>query len=211
MLAIINTMIDAVEQPPGEGEPLGSESEVGSCRIEQTCLNQSSDVVVLSFKHTYDDITLALQPSVVFPDDSSLQNRNMPHLIRDFNYPYKSVGYLAQESTDLEFIGPDRQPVAITTLRQLLEIADIIRNTGFPNYKVDKSKFDESAFVLKFPNIDHITENIVNCTEECAPFKIDVTGAFRNLRVDPSDSLKLGICWKGQFYADQAVAFGWMH
>ena len=79
------------------------------------------------------------------------------------------------------------------------------------NSHVDKSKFDESAFVLKFPNIDHITEDIVNCTEECALFKIDVARAFRNLRVNPCDSLKLGIQWKGQYYADLAVAFGWTH
>ena len=79
------------------------------------------------------------------------------------------------------------------------------------NLHVDKGKFDQSAFVLKFPNIDHITEDIVNCTEECALFKIDVAHAFRNLRVDPCDSLKLGIYWKGQYYADLAVAFGWTH
>ena len=79
------------------------------------------------------------------------------------------------------------------------------------NSHVDKSKFDESAFVLKFPNIDHITEDIVNCTEECALFKTDVARTFRNLRFDPCDSLKQGIQWKGQYYADLAVAFGWTH
>ena len=79
------------------------------------------------------------------------------------------------------------------------------------NSNVDKSKFDKGEFILKFPNIDHITEDIVNCTDECVLFKIDIARAFRNLRVDPADSLKLGICWKGQFYADQAVAFGWTH
>ena len=66
MLAIIDTMIDAVGQSPGEKEPLGSEPDVGSYCIEQSCLNQSSDVVVLIVKHTYNDISLALQPSVDF-------------------------------------------------------------------------------------------------------------------------------------------------
>ena len=79
------------------------------------------------------------------------------------------------------------------------------------NSHVDKSKFDKGEFVLKFPNIDHITGDIVNCTDKCVLFKIDVARAFRNLRVDPADSLKLGICWKGQFYADLVVAFGWTH
>ena len=51
----------------------------------------------------------------------------------------------------------------------------------------------------------------MNCKEECTLFKIDVACAFRNLRVDPSDSLKLGIQWNGQFYADLVLPFGWTH
>ena len=135
MLTIIDTMIDAVEQPPSERDPLGSEPE-GLSGIKQSCLNQSSDMVVPNSKHMCDDFSLALQSRGQVFDDASSQNRDTPSLIRDFNYPNKTVGYLAQESTDFEFIGLDRHPVAITTLLQLLEIADIIRSTGYPNYKV---------------------------------------------------------------------------
>ena len=279
MLAIIDTIIDAVEQPPSERDPLGLELE-GLSGSKQSCLNQSSDMVVPNSKHMCDDLSLALQSRGQLFDDLSSQNRDTPSLIRDFNYPNKTVGYLAQESTDYEFIGSDRHPVAITTLPQLLEIADIISSTGYPNYKVaripilsglnvkawelylqdysdkrvlqyikfgfplsligaselgnkeitnhysacqypeeiqkyidkvnsyvNKSKFDESAFVLKFPNIDHITEDIVNCMEECALFKIDIARAFRNLRVDPCDSLKLGIHWKGWTHGSGAFQF----
>ena len=35
--------------------------------------------------------------------------------------------------------------------------------------------------------------------------------AFRNLRVDPADALKLGIKWNKAFYVDQAIAFGWTY
>ena len=79
------------------------------------------------------------------------------------------------------------------------------------NSHVDKDKFDNLAFVLKVPNIDHITEDIVHCTEECVLFKIDGARDFRNLRVNPGDSLNLGIYWKGQFYVDLEVSFGWTH
>ena len=41
--------------------------------------------------------------------------------------------------------------------------------------------------------------------------KIDVSHAFRNLRVDPADALKFGIFWKGNYYVDIALAFGWVH
>ena len=65
--------------------------------------------------------------------------------------------------------------------------------------------------MLKFPTIDHIAEDIVRCTDDCVLFKIDVARAFRNLRVDPVDSLKFGIKWNGGYYANLAVAFGWTH
>ena len=136
MLAIIESMINVVEQSTCEVEPLGLGTDIGSHDIEQSCLNKSSDAVIPSLKHTYDDIPLAPQTSVEFSYDSSSQDRDIPRPIRDFNYPNKTVGYLAQENTEFDYIGPDRRPVAITSLLQLLDIADIIRSTGFPNYKV---------------------------------------------------------------------------
>ena len=42
-------------------------------------------------------------------------------------------------------------------------------------------------------------------------FKVDVSRAFRNIRVDPVDSLKFGLQWQGQYYIDTVIAFGWMH
>ena len=36
-------------------------------------------------------------------------------------------------------------------------------------------------------------------------FKVDVARAFRNLRVDPADSLKLGIKWKDAFFVDAGL------
>ena len=79
------------------------------------------------------------------------------------------------------------------------------------NSHVDKNKFGDSAFVLKIPNIDHITEDIVHCTDDCVLFKIDVSCTFRNRRVDPVDSMKFRIKWNGSYYADLAVVFGWTH
>ena len=41
--------------------------------------------------------------------------------------------------------------------------------------------------------------------------KIDISRAFRNLRVDPTDAFKFGIKLKNKYYLDKAVAFGWVH
>ena len=42
-------------------------------------------------------------------------------------------------------------------------------------------------------------------------FKVDVARAFRNLRVYPADSLKIGIKWNNAFYVEVGIAFGWTH
>ena len=42
-------------------------------------------------------------------------------------------------------------------------------------------------------------------------FKVDVACAFRNLRVDTADCIKLGIEWKDQYFIDKAITFRWVH
>ena len=54
----------------------------------------------------------------------------------DFNYPDKRIGYLNQAPTDFAFIGPDREPIEIDSIDKLLHVADIILDTGVPNYKM---------------------------------------------------------------------------
>ena len=92
----------------------------------------------------------------------------------------------------------------------------VILNLSHPhgnsvNSHVDANQFDGSPFILKFPTVDDIAEDIIKCTEDTLLFKVDVARAFRNLRVDPADSLKFGIAWRGAFYVDVGIAFGWTH
>ena len=79
------------------------------------------------------------------------------------------------------------------------------------NDHVHKDAFDSSPFILKFPSIDDITQSIKDATGDTVLFKADVAHAFRNLRVDPADALKLGIKWNKAFYVDVVIAFGWTH
>ena len=55
---------------------------------------------------------------------------------------------------------------------------------------------------------DQVTRDMFD-TEDPMLFKIDVSRAFRNLRADPVDAVKLGICWADKWYIDPAIAFGW--
>ena len=65
-------------------------------------------------------------------------------------------------------------------------ILDLSYPRGYSvNSHVNKNKFDNWSFVLKFPSIDHITDDIVHCMDECILFKMDIARAFCNLRVNP--------------------------
>ena len=46
------------------------------------------------------------------------------------------------------------------------------------NSHVNGNKFEDSAFVLKFPNIDHIAEDIIRCMDDCVLFKVDVSSEW---------------------------------
>ena len=71
---------------------------------------------------------------------------------------------------------------------------------GSLNVNVDKLHFDGKEFILKFPTMDDIYEEIRSNPNEVLLSKIDISTAFRNLRVDPGDGLKFGISWKGQYF-----------
>ena len=92
----------------------------------------------------------------------------------------------------------------------------IILDLSYPkgnsvNDTVNRSFFDGYPFLLKLPTIDDIVNEITKDDCEKDLFKIDIARAFRNLRVDPADAFKFGIQWKGQYYLDVSVAFGWVH
>ena len=92
----------------------------------------------------------------------------------------------------------------------------VILNLSHPhgnlvNSHVDKDLFDGSPFISKFPTVDNIASDIIECTDDPVLFKVDEACAFRNLRVDPADSLKLGIKWRDNFYIDVGIAFGLTH
>ena len=92
----------------------------------------------------------------------------------------------------------------------------VILNLSHPkgtslNDQVDRLRFDGVTFNLKFPSIDNITEEILRIGEGVTLAKIDVSRAFRNLRIDPGDALNFGIQWQGRQYLDASAAFSWVH
>ena len=300
------------------------QNQINDCNLDQT--GGGNPAVILNYTKTDNSLEKAMETNCVLDD-----KQEMKHPIRDINFPQKLTGYLALQSTDFEFIGPDRQAVQITDTSDYLRIARIVKETNVSNYKgacipiqsglnheawefhllgypdkrllqyikfgfplslrhadklhntnvtnhpsatlhpraveeyllsekakgailgpfkhiqeegfhcsplltrpkdtdkrrvilnlshpqgcsvndfVDRDKFDGSEFALKLPTIENIAEDIRNTHDDPVMIKVDVARAFRNLRVDPADSLKFGIKWENVYYLDLAIAFGWVH
>ena len=82
--------------------------------------------------------------------------------------------------------------------RRVITYLTLIGNSV--NSHVDADNFDGFPFVLKFTTVHDIGHDIVKSTEDTVLFKVDVACTFRNLRVDPADSLKFSISWSGTYY-----------
>ena len=54
----------------------------------------------------------------------------------DINYPDKVRGYIALQSTDFSFIGPDRQAIDTYDLDTYLRVAGTVKQSGVPNYRL---------------------------------------------------------------------------
>ena len=79
-------------------------------------------------------------------------------------------------------------------------------NTG-----VNKDSCLGTDFVLPLPTIDHIT----SCVKASGPgthlYKIDISRAFRHVKIDPGDLDLLGLTWRDATYVDTCLPFGSHH
>ena len=78
------------------------------------------------------------------------------------------------------------------------------------NDGVQKDKYLGSDFVLNYPSVDDIVKRIIELGPGSLLYKVDISRAFRQLKVDPGDinllGLKLDSC-----YINQSVPFGYRH
>ena len=156
-----------------------------------------------------------------------LNNLSVKNHFSALAHPRAVESYLEKEKTEGAILGPiknlggDPEHVHIHCSPLLTRPKDIdkrriILDLSFPNGQslndqVDREQFDNSKFLLKFPSIDDIVDEICRNNDDVTIAKIDVARAFRNLRVDPADALKLGIRWKDDAFIDVSAAFGWVH
>ena len=75
------------------------------------------------------------------------------------------------------------------------------------NAGIDKNSYLNSEFALQFPTVDHIVNELNRVGRGALFFKIDVSGVFHHLKVDPADLDLLGLYWDAH-YVDTCPPFG---
>ena len=78
------------------------------------------------------------------------------------------------------------------------------------NSGIDKTTYLGTDFNLVLPTVDHITDRLRSLGRGAHIYKIDISRAFRHIKVDPLDYNLLGLHWH-HVYVDTCVPFGSRH
>ena len=76
-------------------------------------------------------------------------------------------------------------------------------NDGIPS-----NSYVDEQFRLSYPSVDSLCAMIRSKGRGCHIYKLDLTRAYRQLMVDPSDYPFLTYQWRGNFFADTVFPFG---
>ena len=89
----------------------------------------------------------------------------------------------------------------------------VIIDLSFPqglsvNAGVEKDIYLQTPFILKLPTIDNITDQVKSLGRGCKLYKVDISRAFRHIKLDPSDYDLLGLRHDA-YYVDTCLRFGY--
>ena len=73
------------------------------------------------------------------------------------------------------------------------------------NAGTDKNSYLGIDFALTFPSVDHITSELTRLGTAAHLYKIDVSRAFRHVKLDPSDYDLLGWSWNDATFIDTCL------
>ncbi len=136
------------------------------------------------------------------------------------NFAPQVSAYLQTEKTCGAMLGPFKEPLFsfITSPIQTVPKGDtdkrrIVVDLSFPpgssvNDGIPKQVYLGQPLQLKFPGVDILAANIVQCGTGCLLFKTDLRRAYRQLPVCPLDYPLLGLYWEGEFWTDLRMPFG---
>ena len=79
------------------------------------------------------------------------------------------------------------------------------------NAGVDSDKYLHTPFLLTLPTLDTITQKVKENGRGSLLYKIDLSRAFRHIKLDPKDYNLLGLHFSNQIYYDLCLPFGFKH
>ena len=144
-------------------------------------------------------------------------NTKVSYYQSEEQYPHDMASYFEKELKHKAIVGPSIDPLFPVHFSTLLsrpkanDTCRVIVNLSAPKVVLSmivKDCYDGEPYALKYLSVD----SIINAVQELDPdillSKINVSRAFRNLRVDPGDFDVLGIKWQGNSYLGISISMG---
>ena len=128
--------------------------------------------------------------------------------------------YISEELNYQAILGPfDEKPIHLHTSplmvrdKQDSDSKRTIMDLSWPhclsvNHGVRKDIYLDTEFILKYPSVDQITSSLRKLGPAAMIYKIDISRAFRQIKVDPGDTDLLGFKkFKNKYFLDLSIAF----
>ena len=77
------------------------------------------------------------------------------------------------------------------------------------NAFVQKDVYLGTQYVLTYPSIDSITNSLLKLGPAALIYKVDISRAFRQIKIEPRDIDLLGLKFQDQYFIDRSVPFGY--
>ena len=87
-------------------------------------------------------------------------------------------------------------------------ILDLSYGEGSVNKATNRDLFDDKPFKLKLPSLDQLLPILEELGSDARLWKIDISRAFRNVRINPQDAIHLGTMWQNKYYIDKTWRLG---
>ena len=101
-----------------------------------------------------------------------------------------------------------RDKSSLVNRRVIIDLSWPIGNSV--NSGVSADKYLDIEFILTYPSIDNITDQVLKLGKSCEIFKVDISRAFCHVPIDPGDLDLLGLYWNS-YFLDCSVPFGFKH
>ena len=138
-------------------------------------------------------------------------------------YPKDVEAYIQEETNYGAILGPFKEnPIEsshtspfMTRNKPNSDRRRVIIDLSWPlgasvNAGIDKDTYLGTPFALTFPTVDVITTELKRLGRGAHLYKIDVSRAFRHVRIDPGDYDLLGLHWRDA-YVNTCLPFGTRH